>query len=151
MLTSTKNDLLELPLRVSKKEFKIITAESNILLLGRSGTGKTTCAILRMWSRLKACQEKSKEFPLFLGKKTSSSTYADEASYYHPLFVTMSPILSGHVYQNFQGLKAAYGEPPIAALPENLLEVCFPVMRSLIVLNRLMKKLGLWLLHLVVF
>lgn len=45
--------LVDWPFRVSEAEQRIIELQSpsSIILLGRSGTGKTTCAVFRMWSR----------------------------------------------------------------------------------------------------
>jgi hypothetical protein len=46
---------VELPCKLSPTEWEIITRvpdpPSSIILLGRSGTGKTTCAVYRMWSK----------------------------------------------------------------------------------------------------
>ena len=44
---------MDWPFRVSEAEQRIIELQSpsSIILLGRSGTGKTTCAVFRMWSR----------------------------------------------------------------------------------------------------
>ncbi len=49
------NDKREYPFKVSHEEHKIIKLISHeaILLLGRSGTGKTTCCLYRLWNECK--------------------------------------------------------------------------------------------------
>lgn len=46
---------VDFPFRVSPSEQAIIESDPNppcsIVLVGRSGTGKTTCAVFRMWAR----------------------------------------------------------------------------------------------------
>jgi hypothetical protein len=46
---------VELPFKLSPAEWEIITRTphppASIILLGRSGTGKTTCAVYRMWTK----------------------------------------------------------------------------------------------------
>ena len=46
---------IDFPFRVSPSEQAIIESEPeppcSIVLVGRSGTGKTTCAVFRMWAR----------------------------------------------------------------------------------------------------
>ena len=49
------NGQFDFPFEVSELEQDVINLEPNqksaILLLGRSGTGKTTCCLYRLWSR----------------------------------------------------------------------------------------------------
>ena len=44
---------IDFPFRVTDREHAVINLQSRapILLLGRSGTGKTTCCLYRLWSR----------------------------------------------------------------------------------------------------
>ena len=54
---------VDFPFRVTDLEHAIIHLQSNapILLLGRSGTGKTTCCLYRLWSRFLWYWTKAKE------------------------------------------------------------------------------------------
>lgn len=54
ILTNT-NSRLEFPFKEWPKEHEIISLSTNesILLLGRSGTGKTTCCLYRLWNEFK--------------------------------------------------------------------------------------------------
>ena len=54
-LTGQDETRVDFPFRVSQPEMDIITHEATppaaMLLIGRSGTGKTTCAVYRLWAR----------------------------------------------------------------------------------------------------
>ena len=56
---------IDFPFRVSPSEQAIIENDPNppcsIVLVGRSGTGKTTCAVFRMWARWLAFRHHSTE------------------------------------------------------------------------------------------
>ena len=56
---------VDFPFRVSPTEQTVIESNPDppcsIVLVGRSGTGKTTCAVFRMWSRWLAFRHHSAE------------------------------------------------------------------------------------------
>ncbi|KAL8569952.1 hypothetical protein ACOMHN_056384 [Nucella lapillus] len=54
---------IDFPFRVTDREHAVINLQSQapILLLGRSGTGKTTCCLYRLWSRFLSYWSKSKD------------------------------------------------------------------------------------------
>lgn len=54
---------VDFPFRVTDLEHAIINLQSNapILLLGRSGTGKTTCCLYRLWSQFLSYWSKAKD------------------------------------------------------------------------------------------
>ena len=54
---------IDFPFRVTDREHAVINLQSRapILLLGRSGTGKTTCCLYRLWSRFLTYWTKSRE------------------------------------------------------------------------------------------
>ncbi|CAD7695958.1 unnamed protein product [Ostreobium quekettii] len=88
-LDETKVDF---PFKVSPAENSIIhmapSPPASLILVGRSGTGKTTCIVYRMWANwLRLCREK------------------DEA--YHQIFVTASATLKDQVSRTFRKLQGA--------------------------------------------
>ena len=56
---------LDFPFKVWPKEHKIITLgnDESILLLGRSGTGKTTCCLYRLWNEFKSHWDPARRDP----------------------------------------------------------------------------------------
>ena len=54
---------IDFPFRVTDREHAVINLQSYapILLLGRSGTGKTTCCLYRLWSRFLTYWTKARE------------------------------------------------------------------------------------------
>lgn len=55
----------EFPFELSKEELRIITHfRTSSLILGRSGTGKTTCIVFKILSRFKARNDSLGEFPI---------------------------------------------------------------------------------------
>ena len=92
------------PFKVTDQEFKILRMPltSSILLLGRSGTGKTTCLVYRMWGLYEtywrnALKDNTPSLP---------SLRADsEFVHLHQLFVTRSSVLRSEVEKNFVRLR----------------------------------------------
>jgi hypothetical protein len=79
------------PICMSPQEHEIIKLEYGkvpIILCGRSGTGKTTTCIYRMWNEFKAFCEKKDE----------------NDDYLHQSFITKSPVLCSQVKKNFKKL-----------------------------------------------
>ncbi|KAK7486004.1 hypothetical protein BaRGS_00022756 [Batillaria attramentaria] len=88
---------IEWPLRATAVEHAVISLpqDSPVLLLGRSGTGKTTCCLYRLWnSFLRYC------------KASDLVNDQDVRLQLHPhqLFVTKNPVLCSEVQKNFHGL-----------------------------------------------
>ncbi|DBB16378.1 TPA: hypothetical protein ACH3X3_014672 [Trebouxia sp. C0006] len=83
---------VDFPFRVSPSEQYIIENDpdppSSIVLVGRSGTGKTTCAVFRMWARWLTFHHHSTE-P------------------FHQIFLTANPKLRSEVAKQFHRLRAA--------------------------------------------
>ena len=82
---------VDFPFRVSQHELDIITHDSNppaaMLLIGRSGTGKTTCAVYRLWARW------------LLARQAGVALTA--------IFITASATLRTQVAASFRRLRAA--------------------------------------------
>jgi Cdc6-like AAA superfamily ATPase len=92
--------------RMSQEEWVIMQKQSSVLLMGRSGTGKTTCAVMRMWSRHRAYHSIAAE-PLLLEAPESKSEQAT-TTHLHNLFVTVNSNLCHHIRKYYQGLEATY-------------------------------------------
>lgn len=88
--------------RISEDEAKVVASTSNTLLLGRSGTGKTTCAVLRMWSAEREYRKAAAaaDGPLLLDARGRQATASD----LHQCFVTVSHNLCHHVRKNLHSL-----------------------------------------------
>jgi len=81
-------------MKLSPQEEEVLGLPDNVLLLGRSGTGKTTCALLRLFSRYK----------LFEEYKESMQGQIESSQHFHPLFITLSPVLCSQAQKYFQKL-----------------------------------------------
>eukprot|EP00899_Mesostigma_viride_P010553 jgi/Mesvir1/1949/Mv22967-RA.1 len=97
---------VEFPFRVAEQEHAIITAvphpPSSMLLLGRSGTGKTTCTVFRMWGLYAAYWEHATA-PLLAGPGG-----AECGSHLHQVFVTANPVLRQEVAKFFRALRRGH-------------------------------------------
>ncbi|XP_059151541.1 TPR and ankyrin repeat-containing protein 1-like [Physella acuta] len=117
---------IDLPFQVTDIEHSIIHLEHNspILLLGRSGTGKTTCCLYRLWARylndrMQSQQLKPKVLPEeyymesflpsggsdqneFMDEKEDEDV--DDYEYLHQVFITKSYVLCAEVKNKFQKL-----------------------------------------------
>ena len=88
LLTSIPNFRIQL----TEEQKATVSSGDNIVILGRSGTGKTTCALLRMFAaellfRFKAPRASRRFGPEDVGK----------TSVLHTAFVTASPVLTNEV------------------------------------------------------
>jgi len=108
---SKTNIASEFPLRVSPEEYKLIQVKESILLVGRSGTGKTTCAILRMWGLHWANAKLAADgFGLLHRnplKSKEEKVNLTETTQFNQLFVTVSPVLCDFVTAYWQGLQGS--------------------------------------------
>ena len=103
-------------LELSPQEKEVLSLPDNILLLGRSGTGKTTCALLRLFARYKLFDEYKQKTLTY--KKDEAETEADddddfiETQTFHPLFITLSPVLCNQSKKYFQKLCGGLSSVP---------------------------------------
>ncbi|KAK3248343.1 hypothetical protein CYMTET_42186 [Cymbomonas tetramitiformis] len=111
--------------RLSETEYRVMTLTPSppapVLLIGRSGTGKTTCTVYRMWARWQSFRQGELANG---GGLLSGACGEAEASPFHQLFVTSNPVLREEVRRYFQGLARGQGLaagpasptlPPVAA------------------------------------
>lgn len=103
ILSQTFSEKLEFPFLPDEAEHLIIslTESRSILLVGRSGTGKTTIIVQRLWLHWRLHYEKM----LTLKYKCSPEL---EAPPLHQLFVTANPILRNSVSKSFKALQSGY-------------------------------------------
>ena len=95
-------------IRLTAEQNEVVGHPNNIVALGRSGTGKTTCAILRLFAievlfkyrmtLAKARQEKKNKDIIFGAEQVDASLGL------HSIFVTASPVLSNEVQRYYQKL-----------------------------------------------
>ena len=81
----------------------LVTTSGNILCIGRSGTGKTTSAVLRLFALEILFKIRS---ALFLKKGPLTSEDANQLTGLHSVIVTASPVLTNEIrrfYESFQG------------------------------------------------
>jgi hypothetical protein len=113
----------EFPFQLSREEHAIIDYnKSGVLLLGRSGTGKTTCIVFRLYSLFQQYHQAAVAAPLYTGPRPELPTtlpageIVDREEYgarvgrgksaLHQIFVTASPALCDKVRKYFLRLKA---------------------------------------------
>ena len=88
-------------IKLTEQQQEAVSKGGHIVVLGRSGTGKTTCAVLRMFAsellfRFKTNQSASRRFgPEDVGK----------SAVLHSAFVTASPVLTNEVKRFYSKLK----------------------------------------------
>ena len=97
---NSDNDRRDLPFKSSPEEHQIITlpdAKEPILLLGRSGTGKTTCCIYRMWNQFRQYWEQA-----------ISAAVPDKTSHLHQVFITKNSVLCRQIKRSFYNMVASH-------------------------------------------
>ena len=93
----------ECPFEVEESEMEIIAMRSpncSMLLLGRSGTGKTTCLVYRMWNEYKLYWEMT-------GKALEDDSTRTE-EHVHALFMTKSTGLRWEIRDHFRRIRQTY-------------------------------------------
>ncbi|XP_062605690.1 TPR and ankyrin repeat-containing protein 1-like [Saccostrea cucullata] len=129
----------DFPFKVTEKEHSVINIISNkpILLLGRSGTGKTTCCLYRLWNRFDCHWRKEVEQKKNEGNHDEEAT-EDNIEYNHirQLFITKNMVLCNEVQKCFRELRNASrigskrvtnDERPLPAKLQDLQNDQFPV------------------------
>jgi hypothetical protein len=86
----------------------VIGENGNVLAIGRSGTGKTTCAVLRLFSiemlfKIRVSLYK-KKFSDTVKDVRCGSNDIDEALGLHCIFLTASPVLTHEIQRYYKKL-----------------------------------------------
>lgn len=95
-------------IRMTQEEKNVVGQNGNVLALGRSGTGKTTCALLRLFAseilfKLRLTQAKINSGELLRDSRFSAED-VDNTIGLHTVFVTASPILTNEVERYYRRL-----------------------------------------------
>ena len=86
VLESDISSRIDFPFKITELEHAIVNLRPDppmpIILLGRSGTGKTTCCLYRLWDRFKSYWERAETagpyIPRFLPPPLKTSQYSDD-------------------------------------------------------------------------
>lgn len=95
LLTSIPNFRIKL----TDEQNDTVSSQGNIVILGRSGTGKTTCAILRMFA-----SDLLFKFLMPRGQRKFGPEDVGKTSVLHTAFVTASPVLTNEVKRFYSKL-----------------------------------------------
>jgi len=104
-------DLLEkmknLKIKLTIEEKRLIGQSGNVLAIGRSGTGKTTCCVLRLFSQDMLYKIRLAQAQVKHGVLRDARYMADQLDNLigiHSIFVTASPVLTNEVNRYYQNL-----------------------------------------------
>ena len=117
---------IELPFNVTEKEYEILTAGREnkvepraVLLLGRSGTGKTTCIVARMWREFRQywgaayCPGAGDQAAAFEPRITCTRRDGGSSlGHWRAVFVTRNAVLRDQVERNFNGFRCGQTDVP---------------------------------------
>jgi hypothetical protein len=120
---------LEFPFSVTELEHQIINLQSHppksLLLLGRSGTGKTTCLVYRMWAEFRSywinAQQLDETGGILYGVPDQTAFSAnskekceskEDMQHLHTLFLTRNPVLVDEVTKCFSNIRESAGDVP---------------------------------------
>ena len=96
-------------INLTEQQKDVIGENGNVLAIGRSGTGKTTCAILRLFSiemlfKLRLALYKKKELKNSDTPNVCGSSDIDETFGLHCIFLTASPVLTHEIQRYYKKL-----------------------------------------------
>ncbi|CAD8127787.1 unnamed protein product [Paramecium sonneborni] len=113
-------------IRLSQEESKVIESQENCLVIGRSGTGKTTCSALTIF--ISQYQQKIRRKFLNLEEQVFVKDYDDQDISIRNIFITVNQKLVDKVEEYYQKLKFIIIEMVIKAkkdsLNDNQIENC---------------------------
>eukprot|EP00741_Cyanophora_paradoxa_P017152 tig00020960_g16564.t1 len=84
---------------ITETEHKIVSLDEPILLIGRSGTGKTACAVFRMWSRYRSYWDVSRGEELLASGHFRQVFVAASAGLCHEVRKCLEGLEKGHKLQ----------------------------------------------------
>ena len=103
------NNFPKFKIKLTEQEKSVISQEGNVLAIGRSGTGKTTCAVLRIFAIELLFRIRLKLSKGRLGGGLRDTRFGaedlEENIGIHCVFVTASPVLTTEVERFYKRLK----------------------------------------------
>ena len=95
-------------IKLTEEEKNVVGENGNVMVIGRSGTGKTTCAVLRLFAiemlfKIRVSLNK-KKFGGMLKDTRFMADDIDQAIGLHSLFVTASPVLTNEIERYYNKL-----------------------------------------------
>lgn len=90
------------PVKLTPQQDEIIGTNGDVILIGRSGTGKTTSAILRMFAL--EVVHRVREFKDKLKEEGFGSQELKSSIGLRCLFATASPVLANEIHRYYVGL-----------------------------------------------
>lgn len=106
------NTIPNFKIKLTEEQQELVASSGNVLTIGRSGTGKTTCSILRMFS-----SEIIFKYRAQRGKRKLTPDDLNKSSSLHCVFVTASPVLVNEV-KRFYGKLNTHMKDEIKAREE---------------------------------
>ncbi|KAH7446733.1 hypothetical protein KP509_01G071000 [Ceratopteris richardii] len=92
----------EIPFLLSREEYEVVDKKGSVVLLGRSGTGKTTCLVFRLYNEYRASKSGLTNLWMPYLSKQNNLTEIRQ------LFVSVSPLLCIRIRDYFLKLKASF-------------------------------------------
>lgn len=95
-------------IKLTEEEKNVVGENGNVMVIGRSGTGKTTCAVLRLFAiemlfKIRVSLNK-KKFGGMLKDTRFMADDIDQAIGLHSIFVTASPVLTNEIERYYRKL-----------------------------------------------
>lgn len=95
-------------IKLTEEEKNVVGENGNVMVIGRSGTGKTTCAVLRLFAiemlfKIRVSLNK-KKFGGMLKDTRFMADDIDQAIGLHSIFVTASPVLTNEIERYYNKL-----------------------------------------------
>jgi hypothetical protein len=106
-LVNLLEKMKNLKLKLTSEEKRLIGQNGNVLAIGRSGTGKTTCCVLRLFSQEMLYKIRLAQAQVKHGVLRDARYMADQLENLigvHSVFVTASPVLTNEVHRYYQNL-----------------------------------------------
>jgi hypothetical protein len=96
-------------IKFTEEEKEVIGTNGNVLVIGRSGTGKTTCSVLRMFSmemlfKIRKGLSREKHKKMLEGIKFDPEQLEEEGEL-RCIFATASPVLTNEIKRYYARLK----------------------------------------------
>ena len=117
----TTASAVDVPFKVTDQEHRIITssAESSTLLIGRSGTGKTTCLVFKMFRDYSAYWERAVTAGPWIPVQSAGGK-VEGLRHLRQVFVTMNPVLRTEVEKVFKTIATHQAKALGVAPPSGL-------------------------------